>query len=117
MIEILIVVVVILLIWKWSTVKPYLESINIPLLGDAEKNSEVAHNTAINNVQELYRMQDSISEQLQSTLVSVGNSANTQSTAVQATYEAAQFAQKISVALKDSIASTEKVPDLSLIHI
>jgi len=109
MIEILIIVCIILLIWKWSMIKPYLAS--VPILGDAEKNSNLAHDNALKNVNDLYKLQSSINKQLQDIANSTDQSNISQQLTIQTTKDVALVSQKISDSIALSISSKNIVSD------
>jgi hypothetical protein len=110
MIEILIVVVVILLIWKWSTVKS--KVLPVTTLEVASQNSNVAYDNVAQNIQVLHSKQDSINQQLQSTLNSIEKTADSQLATVQVTQDATQIAQKTSTVLNDPNLSIGTLPQI-----
>jgi len=113
MIEIIIIVCIILIIWKWSVIKPYLTS---PLsLSTTIQNSNLAHDNAIKNVQQLYNLQNTISHQLQVNSSSQNQSIYAQQLTIQATADAALAAQKLAEKLKMPIASNAIIPEIQYV--
>ena len=109
MIEILIIVCVVLLIWKWSSSK---SKVSPTTLGVASQNSKVAYDNAAQNIQVLHSKQASVNQQLQSTLNSIEKTANSQLATVQVTQDATQIARKTSTALNDPNLSSGTLPQI-----
>ena len=108
MIEILIIVCVVLLIWKWKFSKPKV----LPVLGVASQNSKVTYDNATQNIQVLHSKQASINQQLESTLNSIEKNADSQLATVQVTQDATQIAQKTSTVLNDPNLSSGTLPQI-----
>jgi hypothetical protein len=104
MIEIIILVCVIIVIWKWSDIKSYLTP--VLSLDKSLQNSSIAYDNATKNVQQLYTLQDSVSQQINASLDTKDKTIYSQQLTVQTTTDAANAVQKLADKLDPTNTNT-----------